>query len=142
MNLQAESIGFWTLPEPEKIEDTSQWLPIPRISRTIPFGYEVDKEDNDVLIPVVNELELLEQAKIHLRQYSYREVANWLSNESKRYISHVGLRKRIKDEQIRKKSASIKRQWAERYKKAIQAAEKIEKGRLGARETTDSSTTL
>ena len=117
-------------------------MPIPRISRTIPFGYEVDKEDNDVLIPVANELELLEQAKIHLRQYSYREVANWLSHESKRYISHVGLRKRIKDEQIRKKSASIKRQWAERYKKAIQAAEKIEKGRLGARETTDSSTAL
>tara|TARA_R110002012_G_scaffold310847_1_gene519452 strand:+ start:3002 stop:3406 length:405 start_codon:yes stop_codon:yes gene_type:complete len=134
MSLQAESIGFWSLPEPDKIEETNTWLSIPRISRTIPFGYEVDSEDEDILIPVIDELEALEKAKVHLRQYSYREVANWLSSQTDRYISHVGLRKRIKDEQVRKASASIKRQWAERYKKAIEAAEKIEKRRTGARE--------
>ena len=134
MNLQAESIGFWSLPEPDTMDTECQWLPIPRISRTIPFGYIVSPDDPDVLLPVDTELETLEKAKIHLRQYSYREVANWLSTQTDRYISHVGLRKRIKDEQNRKKAASVKRQWAERYKKALEAAEKLEKQRTGAKE--------
>ncbi len=133
MSIVAESIGFWELPNPKQKEQL-QWSPIPRVARTVPFGYVVSKEDNDILIPVKLELEALEQAKKYLRQYSYREVAHWLSKNTDRYISHVGLQKRVRHEQKRKRTAAVKRQWANRYKKAIEAAEKIENSRLGAKE--------
>ena len=139
MNLQAESIGFWTLPEPEKIEDTSQWLPIPRISRTIPFGYVVDENDPDVLQPVKLELDLLEQARKYIKQYSYRQVANWLSKNSGRDISHVGLMKRLKNERQRQNQALSLRRWADYAQKAIQKAQKIEDSRTGAKHEAESS---
>ena len=87
--MSKESLGYWTLPKPEI--NLKRWERIPRVARTTPFGYKVDETDEDFLIPIDNELELLEKAKQHLIQYSYREVANWLSKESGRYISHVGL---------------------------------------------------
>ena len=47
--------------------------------------------DNDkLLVPVEHELEALELAKQHLKQYSYRAVAQWVSNEAGRYMSHEG----------------------------------------------------
>ena len=130
----AESLGYWNLPKPEReeLKESKAWLPIPRISRTTPFGYKVDPEDDNILLPISEELEALEQAKLHLKQYSYREVANWLAKTTDRPISHVGLRKRIQNEQQRKRKVAIKRTSAERLKKAIEAAEKIEKERVGA----------
>ena len=123
----------WTLPAPEETEDEFIWYPVVRVGRYIPFGYEQDEEDPDLLLPIPEELELLEQAKQHLRQYSYRQVAAWLSEQSGRYISHVGLYKRIKVEQKRKRDAGNLRYLAERYKEALQKAEKIEQHRIGAR---------
>ena len=69
----------------------------------------------------------------YLKQYSYRDVANWLSTESKRYISHVGLMKRVKLEQKRKTDASTQRYLAQRYKEALEKAEKLEERRIGGR---------
>ena len=86
----------WKLPMPEETDKGFNWQPVVRIGRTVPFGYEKDLTDLDILQPVVEELELLERAKKYLKQYSYREVANWLSEQSGRYISHVGLMKRVK----------------------------------------------
>ena len=131
--MSSESLGFWTLPKPDI--ELKQWSRIPRVARTTPFGYKVDEQDNDFLIPIETELELLEKAKQHLIQYSYREVANWLSKESGRYISHVGLKKRIQVERKRKKAATIKRKLAARLEKTIQEIQKLEQ------ETTGSSTT-
>ena len=128
-----ESLGFWTLPKPEF--HMKQWSRIPRVARTTPFGYKVDETDDDFLLPIETELELLEKAKQHLQQYSYREVSNWLSKESGRYISHVGLKKRIQVERKRKKAATIKRKLASRLEKTIQEIQKLEQ------ETTGSSTT-
>lgn len=130
----AESLGYWNLPKPEREEqkENKNWLPIPRVARTIPFGYKVDPQDDNILLPIPEELEALEQAKMHLKQYSFREVANWLVKTTDRSISHVGLRKRIQNEQQRKRKITVKRTWAERLKKAIEAAEKIEKERVGA----------
>ena len=85
----------------------------------------------------INELNALEQAKIHLKQYSYREVAHWLSKNTERYISHVGLRKRIQHERQRKKTATTKRQWAKRLEEAIAAVKKIEEESLGAKEVSN-----
>ena len=133
--MTTESVGYWDLPKPDIKGFTDQWLPIPRISRTIPFGYVEDPDDTNILRPIKSELDALQKAKKYINQYSYRELANWLSTQTGRYISHVGLRKRLKDERRRKKAASIKRQYAKRYKEIIEAAEKIETERVGATES-------
>ena len=57
----SRSLGFWKLPQPTdlKDEDEKQWVKIPRIARTVPFGYKVNDNDNDVLDPIELELEAL-----------------------------------------------------------------------------------
>ena len=123
----------WKLPQPTDIKEDNEWIAIPRISRTIPFGYELDKNDPDILQPVENELDMLEDAKRYLKQYSYREVANWLSRNTGRSISHVGLKKRLDNERRRKNKVGSLRRWADYAKKAIAKAEEIENKRLGAK---------
>ena len=71
-------------------------------------------------------------ARKYVKQYSYREVANWLSKQTDRYISHVGLRKRLDNEQHRKNKARSLRKWAEYAEKAITKAKEIEEARTGA----------
>lgn len=120
------------IPAPD-FESENPWISIVRVGKTVPFGYEEDPNDRDILLPVQKELELLEQAKKYLKQYGSRPVAAWLSEQSGRYISHVGLLKRVKSEKKRVKDAEIQRYLAERYKEALEKAEKLEKTRLGAR---------
>ena len=127
------SLGKWKLPQPTDIKEENEWLPVPRIARTIPFGYEVDPEDKDLLLPIKEELDHLEKAKMYLRQYSLREVVAWLSKNTGRYISHLGLQKRIKHERQRKDKARSLRKWAEYAEKAIKKAEEIETSRVGAK---------
>ena len=130
----------WKLPVPEETEDGFDWQPVVRVGRVIPFGYKQDPEDKDILLPIVEELNLLEKAKKYLRQYSYRDVANWLSEQSGRYISYVGLRHRVKLEEKRKREASNKRYLAERYKEALEKAEKLQATRFGARDQSTRTT--
>lgn len=85
-----------------------------------------------MLLPIPRELRALEKAKEYLQQYSYREVSLWLEKQTGRSISHVGLKKRIDSEQSNKRRSATLREWARRYKKAIEQAEKIERERLGA----------
>ena len=67
----------WRLPPPEKLSSGLQWFPVVRVGRVVPFGYEQDPNDEDILLPLTEELETLELAKKHLKQYSYRDVAIW-----------------------------------------------------------------
>ena len=127
----------WKLPQPTDIKEDNEWIPIPRISRTIPFGYEVDPDDPDVLLPIEHQLDMLEQAKKYLKQYSYREVANWLTRNTGRDISHVGLRKRLDNERQRKNKAASLRRWAKYAEKAIAKAQEIDSKRLGAKAQED-----
>jgi len=129
----------WKLPKPVEVGGKYEWKPVVRVGTHVPFGYRQDSDDCDILQPIPEELELFEQAKKHLKQYSYREVAAWLSETSGRYLSHVGLYKRVKLEHKRKKEASVQRFYAERYKEAAEKAEKLEAQRLGARTRVDSS---
>ena len=131
--MRNRSLGKWKLPQPTDLKDDNEWMPIPRIARTIPFGYELDPKDNNLLKPIKIELDLLEQARKYIKQYSYREVANWLSKNSGRDISHVGLMKRLKNERKRQNQAISLRRWADYAKKAIAKAEEIENKRLGAK---------
>ena len=127
----------WKLPQPTDIKEDNEWIPIPRISRTIPFGYEVDPDDPDVLLPIEHQLDMLEQAKKYLKQYSYREVANWLTRNTGRDISYVGLRKRLDNERQRKNKAASLRRWAKYAEKAIAKAQEIDSKRLGAKSQED-----
>ena len=129
------SLGKWKLPQPTdlKDEDQKEWTQVPRISRIIPFGYKKNEEDPDVLDPIPFELEAIDMARKYVNQYSYRQVANWITKKTGREISHVGLRKRLMHERQRKNQARTLRKWSEYAEKAIQKAKKIEEGRIGAR---------
>tara|TARA_R100000935_G_scaffold57276_1_gene90871 strand:+ start:304 stop:723 length:420 start_codon:yes stop_codon:yes gene_type:complete len=129
-----KTLGTWKLPQPTDIKEDNLWVSIPRVARTIPFGYEINPEDNGILLPISNQLDMLEQAKKYIKQYSYREVANWLSRNTGRTISHVGLKKRLDNERQRKNKAGSLRRWADYAKKAIAKAEEIENSRIGAKE--------
>jgi len=133
------SVGQWKLPQPLDIKDEVTWSSIPRIARTLPFGYVQDEQDPDLLQPVQNELDKLEMARDYLKQYSYREVANWLTTQTGRYISHVGLMKRVANERQRKNQARSIRKWAEYAEKAIAKAKEIETQRTGAKENSTAS---
>jgi hypothetical protein len=129
----SRTAGKWKLPQPTDLKDEEEWVPVPRIARTIPFGYMADESDPDILLPVATELDLLETARKHVKRYSYREVANWLSANSGRYISHVGLRKRLAHERQRKNQAESLRKWAEYAETAIAKAKAIEETRTGSK---------
>jgi hypothetical protein len=64
-----------------------------RIARTIPFGYKVNEQDDKLLEPIQEEIEVIEQAKQYIKNCSYREVAGWMEKKTGRYISAPGLRK-------------------------------------------------
>ena len=115
--------------------EKGEWYPIIRVGRHVPFGYKQDDKDPDLLIPIPEELELLEKAKLFLQDYSLRKVSKWLSDQSGRYISHVGLDKRVRIEEKRRRASSNYRNYARKYKEAQRKAEKIEKQRLVCRET-------
>ena len=127
------SLGKWTLPQPTDMKEEEEWVAIPKIARTVPFGYVVDENDPDILQPVKLELDLLEQARAYTRQYSYRQVAKWLTKNSGREISHVGLMKRLKNERQRKNKVTSLRKWAEYAEKAINKAKELEESRTGAK---------
>ena len=129
------SLGKWKLPQPTdlKDEDETEWIQIPRIARIVPFGYKVNENDSELLDPVPYELEALELARKHINQYSYRQVANWLTKKTSREISHVGLRKRLMNERQRKNKARTLKRWSKYAEKAIQKAKEIEEGRVGAK---------
>jgi len=110
-----------------------EWKPIPRISRVIPFGYELSPDDPSLLLPIEFELKALQQAKKHLRNFSYRDVANWLSTVTGRSISHMGLKKRMEIELSRRRKAQTIKQWSRRLEEAKAKVEELEKGHLGAK---------
>lgn len=128
-------LGAWILPQP-KAKET--YVAIPKIRKTIPFGYRQDETDPDLLQPIPTELEALELAKKHLKQYSSRQVAAWLTTTTGRSISHVGLLKRIKTERTHGRKSTTYRNLARRLKKALEQAERYEEKskRLGREDQT------
>lgn len=124
-------LGFWELPKPNKGKE-KEWHPVAKLSRVIPFGYELDPDNPKRLLPIPDELEALELAKRHLKQYSYRDVANWLTKQTGRYISNVGLLKRVEIDRRRKKVANIKRKLAKRLEETLQEIKKLEEESIGS----------
>ncbi len=132
--MRSNSFGYFKLPQPTDVkDDDGEYMPVPRIARTIPYGYKKSEDDPDILEPVILELAALELARDYIKQYSYRQVADWLATKTGRTISHTGLRKRLLHERSRKNKAATLRKWAEYAKTAIEKAEAIETERLGAK---------
>ena len=129
------SVGKWKLPQPTDLKDENnkEWIQIPRIARTVPFGYKINEDDKELLDPIPYELEAIELARKYVKQYSLRQVANWLTTKTNRQISHIGLRKRLLHERQRKNKARTLKRWSEYAQKAIEKAKAIEEGRIGAK---------
>ena len=119
------------MPLPSK-KHNKEWHTIVRVTKKIPWGYELHPENDRLLVPIEHELEALELAKRHLKQYSYRAVAQWLSKETGRSISHMGLKKRIEVEQRRRKVLTIKRKFAKWLQETLEEIEKLESQGVGA----------
>jgi hypothetical protein len=68
---------------------------IRRSSSTIPFGYKLNDSNNQMLEPVQEELEMLDKVLPLIREktLSLREGSMWLTHETGRSISHMGLKK-------------------------------------------------
>ena len=69
-------------------------IKIKRRARTIPFGFKQSSDPN-YLEPIKEELDALNQAREYSKTCSLRETASWLHRKTGRYISHVGLKKRL-----------------------------------------------
>ena len=69
-------------------------IKIKKRTKTIPFGFK-QSSDPKYLEPIREELDALNQAKEYLKNCSLRETASWLHRKTGRYISHVGLKKRL-----------------------------------------------
>ena len=69
-------------------------IKIKKRARTIPFGFK-QSQDPEYLEPVKEELDALRQAREYSKTCSLRETASWLHRKTGRYISHVGLKKRL-----------------------------------------------
>ena len=69
-------------------------IKIKKKARVVPFGFK-QSSDPDYLEPVKEELDALRQAKEYSKTCSLRETASWLHRKTGRYISHVGLKKRL-----------------------------------------------
>jgi len=92
-----------------------------------------------LLEPIPHELEALELAKKHVKQYSIRDVAQWLTKQTGRSISHMGLKKRLSIERKRKKTITIKKRLAQRLQETLQEIEKLEEDKVGAYSSKKSS---
>ena len=69
-------------------------IKIKKRARTIPFGFK-QSQDPEYLEPIKEELDALNQAREYSKTCSLRETASWLHRKTGRYISHVGLKKRL-----------------------------------------------
>jgi len=69
-------------------------IKIKKRARVVPFGFK-QSSDPDYIEPIKEELDALRQAEIYSKTCSLRETAQWLHRKTGRYISHVGLRKRL-----------------------------------------------
>lgn len=115
-----------------KISD-KVYAPIPRISRHVPYGYTADLKDPDLLIPVVLELDTLEEAKKALSKgHTLRDVTEWMEAVTGRRISAQGLSKRVKNERRRANKARAFESWSARAEKIAKKAEEIKNKYPGA----------
>ena len=127
---------LFRIPAPDRKDGEYIFYPICRVGRIVPFGYVESDDDPNILLPVEHELLLLEEAKHHLKRYSLRDVAAWLSHKSGRSISHTGLKTRVEAEQRQAKQYIDSRRLALKLQEVYLKARELEETRLGRRALT------
>lgn len=125
MQQNERDFGTWILPQPR---EKDVWISIPKPINhvVVPFGYAEDPDDEGVWKPIPLELDYLEQAKNHLKKYSARQVAAWLTTRTGRSITYTGLLKRVRSEQSYKSKARYYRELARRLTQALNKIEEYE----------------
>lgn len=122
----------WDLPMPPTFDKEEYiWRPaVQRYGTVIPFGYRLDPEDPQQLLPIPEELAALEEAKKHLKTYSYKKVRDWLVETTGREISVAGLRGRVKNDKRFASKSKIADYYAKQAKEFQKKAERLQnKGR-------------
>lgn len=66
---------------------------IKKIARVVPYGYKLCDDDPEYIEPIEKEIEAIKKAQVYIQNCSYREVAQWLTATTGRYISHIGVKK-------------------------------------------------
>ena len=68
---------------------------IRRSSSTIPFGYKLDENNEQMLSPIPEQIEELDKMikMIQQKTLSLREASLFLEHRTGRFISHMGLKK-------------------------------------------------
>ena len=66
-----------------------------RTSSTIPFGYKLNEDNTELLETIPEQLEALDKIipMIKNKTMSLRDGSMWLTHETGRSISHMGLKK-------------------------------------------------
>ena len=86
--MSSEELGFWTLPKPDMF--VKNWKRLPRVARTVPFGYEVDEEDEDFLADLNRRKTRQEEIKAQLQQFlKIRKADKMLADESLNMIKEL-----------------------------------------------------
>lgn len=125
------------IPAPEIKGDEYVFYPIVRIGHWKPFGYEEDPNDPMILRPIPEQLIRLEEAKKHIKNYSLRDVAAWLSSVTGNKISHQGIKDRIKSDTSRNKETQNTKHLAKQLAWAYKKAKRLENTRLGPVDPTE-----
>ena len=123
---------YWVLPKPKTDGDDYVFRPVYKYyNGIVPWGYDPDPEDNDILNPDVKALGYLETAKKLLKKgYNYTEVSDWLTVTSGRAITSACLKKRVDNEQRYRRQAENYRGYQRIAEEAAKKAEDLEK-RIG-----------
>ena len=129
MKTRMRTTKDWKLPKPPDV-NYPDWQPVVRLSKDVPWGYERDPNDPLILLPIPRELNQLERGKAFLGQFSLKEVSEWLSTQTGRYISARGLKARIDLEEKNRRRGRTYSLYAKKAAEAARRAKELEM-RLG-----------
>lgn len=129
-----EGVKEWSIPE---LGENGEYYPIIRIGTHIPFGYKQHETDPDILLPIPDELDALAVAKKYVKDngYSLRQVAHWLTEQTGRSISHMGLKKRFELESKRSNAAKFYETYQRKAEEAARKAKILREAILGGKDT-------
>jgi hypothetical protein len=119
-------IGQWSHPTSLYLKRDGVWAKIPKVAPTVPWGYSVDPNNSNVLVPIDICLDTLEEGRKHLKTHTQREVCNWISTRSGYPITKVILQRRVANAKRRENYAQTLKRWAAKAEEALEAARYIE----------------
>jgi hypothetical protein len=128
-----EGIGRWRPLQTVHLKRSGKWARIPKLSSTVPWGYDVDPEHPDVLVPNEHCLDILEEGRKHLKNYTYKQVANWVTTRSGRHCPPSVLQSRVESAKRRNNYIAVLQRWARQAEEALETARRIEETSIDAK---------